>query len=306
MRSSSSRFFVKSLSTLSLALPLLVGCGAPTVNPAVELVDRSTKALSLGSFLEVNGLFGTGCTSRTGSWSVGIGGFSALTNPPLTVIANDTGCGLSVTSVRVGSSLASNLFVPAAAIPLGAYFASSGSPFVQTSGSPVDFYGNLKIQPDISFATDFSISLIYSEDPNLVAASAIANSAVQSATAGAGAVDSPDYTLDVAGITMQVDANKVVHNVGGSAVLSAMNTMGQTFIVSNTDFGAAPTYAMLDTEFQAGTQLSLNGTNPMLAAADFALVGASLVAPQVRTMIVANTVAGTRSYEAFRIVFSAP
>ena len=240
MSSSIRHRFVQVLSSLSLALPLLVGCGSPDVHPTVILTDHSTKALSLGSFMEINGAYGTGCTNRTGSWSVGIGGFTGLTNPALSVIRNDLGCSLSASSVRIGSGLSGQLYSPAAALALGASFASSGSAFNQMMSDPVAFYGNLRIQPDLSFANDFILGMVYSEDPNLVSASQLADYAVQSATATADGVSAPDYSVDVTGLSMQVDVNKIVQTTGGNAVLTAGTIAGQSFVVSSNDLGASP------------------------------------------------------------------
>lgn len=302
----SSRRFAKILSSLSLTLPLLAGCGESTVHPSVALVDRTTNALSLGSFMEVNGVYGPGCTNRTGSWSASLGGVGLLTNPALTVIQHDAGCALSASSVRFGSAVNNHLYSPAVSLALNAAFASSGSPFVATIGDPAAFYGNLRIQPDLTFGSDFAIDMVYSEDPKLVTASMIATFAVQSATATAGVVNAPDYTIDMTGFVMQVDVNRIVQYTGGSGALTDMNTTGQSYVVSTADLGAAPSYGSVDAAFQGGTQFSLSGMNPTIAAANFNLDGTNLSAGATRTLIIANMVSGTTSYEVFHVGFSVP
>jgi hypothetical protein len=306
MRTSYQNLFTNVVSSLLLTVPMLAGCGEQTVRPTISLVDRTTKALSLGSFLEVNGDYGTGCTNRSGSWSVGLGAFANTTNPPLTVVKNDTACTLSASSVRIGSAMTNTVYSPASSFPLGTLFASNGSAFAAMMGDPVAFYGNLRVTPDLSFNTDFVIDMVYSEDPSLVSASKLANYAVQSATASAGAVSPPDYTLDLTGLSLQVDANKIVQSASGNATLGDMATLGQSYVASTNDLGATPSYAAVDAEFQSGTALAIMGNNPMLAASLFSLAGANLTGGLPRTLIVANDVAGTRSYEVFRISFNAP
>jgi hypothetical protein len=306
MNTNSRLSFVNALSSLALALPMLIGCGSPDVHPSITLIDRTTHPLNVGAFLEVMGSYGSGCTNRSGSWSVGIGGYTGLSNAPLSVVRNDTGCALTATSLRLGTLGANSLYFPPAGFSLGGSYAGSASAFAMNVGDPVAFYGNFQVLPDLSFANDFNIDLLYSEDPNLASASAVANYAVQSATASSGAVAAPDYALDMTGFTMQVDVNKIVQSTGGNAALTLMNTAAQTYVLSTNDLGATPTYAQVDAEFQAGSAQALSGMNPMLTAATFALSGANLSSPRIRTLLLANTQSGTPSYEAFRIAFSAP
>lgn len=306
MRTSYQNLFTNVVSSLLLTVPMLAGCGEQTVRPTVSLVDRTTKALSLGTFLEVNGDYGAGCTNRSGSWSVGLGAFNNPTNPPLTVVKNDTSCTLSASSVRIGAVTSNSLYSPASSIQLGTLFASNGSAFAAAMGDPVAFYGNLRVTPDLSFNTDFVIDMVYSEDPSLVSASKLANYAVQSASASAGAVSPPDYSLDLTGLNLQVDANKIVQSASGSATLNDVSVSGQSYVASTNDLGATPSYAAVDAEFQAGMASAITGNNPMLAASLFSLGGANLSSGLLRTLIVASDVAGTRSYEVFRITFNAP
>ena len=306
MRTNNQTRFAKLISSFALVAPLLVGCGSQTVNPSVALVDRTVKPLSLGDFLEVNGTYGPDCIDRSGSWSIGIGGFNGLTNPALSVIKNDGGCQLWASSIRIGSLGGSNLYAPAANQALSADYAVRAYPFAPSPSAPTAFYGNLRIQPDLSFGSDFTVDVVYSEDPRWASAGVIANYGVQSAGLRTGGVDAPDYAIDLTSFVLQVDANKVVQSTGGGGVLIAMNTPCQTFIVSTRDLGGAPSFAEVDAEFQTLPAQSLANGNPLIASDSFLLTGANLATPQVRTVILANTVAGTTSYEVFRITFTAP
>lgn len=306
MRTYNQTRFVKIISSFALVAPLLAGCGAQTVNPSVALVDRTVKPLSLGDFLEVNGTYGAACIDRSGSWSVGIGGFSGLTNPALSVIKNDSGCQLWASSIRIGSLGGSTLYASAGNLAIGADYAAQAYPFAPAPSAPTAFYGNLRIQPDLSFGSDFTVDMVYSEDPRWASAGVVADYGVQSASFRTGAVDAPDYAIDLSSFVLQVDANKIVQSTGGGGVLVAMNTPCQTFIVSTRDLGGAPSFAEVDAEFQMLPAQSLASGNPLIAADSFLLSGANLSMPQIRTVILANTVAGTTSYEVFRIAFSAP
>jgi hypothetical protein len=306
MNSRYNRRIGSHLASLLLALPLAAGCGDASVQPSVSILDKTTKALTIGSFLEISGTYGGSCVARSGSWSVGVNGFSQLSNSPLSVVRNDAGCALTATSVHVGAMSSSTTYVANGVIPLGASFLGSAVPFSTAAGGMASFYGNLRIQPDLSFSSDFVINLLYSDDPNVVSASAVADYAVQSASATAGAVAAPDYTIDVTGISFQVDSAKIAQSASGSAALTFVNVTGQSFVVSPADLGSAPTYAAVAGEFQAGAPQALVGPNPSVAAAAFGLSQLDLSTPQVRTLIVANTENGTSSYEVFRITFSAP
>lgn len=306
MRTNKHLFIAKLASSLSLVVPLLAGCGPQSVTPSVALVDRTTKPLSLGSFLEVNGVYGNDCVDRSGGWSVSIGSFSTPTNPALSVVRHDTGCQLLASSIRLGSLSGSTLYATAVPVTLGSDYASRASAFAASASAPTAFYANLRIKPDLSFANDFSIDMLYSEDPNWASAGAVASFGVQSAIAAAGPVPAPDYAIDMTGVAIQVDANRVVQSIGGSAVLSTMNISGQTFVVSTRDLGGAPSYSEVDAEYQAAPATSLVGSNPVLAADSFLLSGANLSQAQVRTLIIANTESGTASYEVFRVTFSGP
>ena len=128
------RRLVQFLSSLSLPLvlsgPALPGCGGQVVHPAVNLVDRTTAALSLGSFMEINGSFGAGCTSRSGAWSVGINGFAALTNPALSVLQGDSGCILDVASARIGTPATNSLYAPTDQITMWSAYNQIGRAFM--------------------------------------------------------------------------------------------------------------------------------------------------------------------------------
>ena len=283
------------------------GCEPPQeVNSKVSLVDRTTHALSLGSILAINGTYGAGCTNKTGSWSAAVGGFSGIDNAALSVLKNDTGCVLSATEVRIGDAMSSAIYAMSSPMELGASYQSSGAAFTSGMGNPTAFYGNFRITPDLLFATDFTVQMVYSEDPSLTSSMKNATYAVQSASATAGAVSPPDYTLDASALTIQVDVNKVVQSAAGTVDLTDGAVTGQKYVIDLDTLATTPTYAEVDSVFTGGTQTNITGANPSIPASAFSLGSLDLSSANKRSVVVANIQNGTRSYQIFRVTFNSP
>lgn len=122
-------------------------------------VDRTTRALSGGELLWVNGTYGPGCRNRSGEWSVVVETGAIPDHPGLTVLMNNVTCELTLTELHLtGGTLA---VTPA--ILLTPSFQATPMVF----GSPVDFYANAKLSSDL-FAADFVLIIVYSDDPRLV------------------------------------------------------------------------------------------------------------------------------------------
>lgn len=305
------RQIAQTVFSLALSLPLLAGCGDHAVLPAGKLVDRTTKALSLGSFAEINGSFGRGCTNRSGAWSLGLDGFTALTNPSLSVVQGDIGCELSVSAVRALSPVGSSVYSLGNTLSLGIGFWPTSYPFKLNIGGSADFYANMRIAPDLTFTSNFTIDIIYSEDPSQLTSSLIASyyeePVVRSSVMSAG-ISAPDYGLDLSGLTVQVNDQKVVRSAVGDASLLRMNVPGQSYVVSTLNLGEGPSFSTVDAAFLGGLQRPLGPLAPisLVPAEVFALTGADLSTQVIRTLIVANEVAGTRSYEVFAIRVDVP
>ena len=253
-------------------------------------VDQTTQALTIGELDAVNGTYGAGCTDRTGAWSTKIAVGAALSNPALSVVLNDAACVLTVTSLQ---TTVSGVLAAVPPIVLTTSFNAAASTF----GSPVEFYANAKLSA-ATFASAFVVTILFSDDPALAVADNTASFDVVVATATAGGVDAPDDTLEVAGLLVHTDVNDIVQSVTGSAALTAGVVPGQRYVVVSA--AGLDTYAELDAAFIAGTDAALALAIP---AADFTLVGEDLTTPKVRTLIVANSLSGVTSYEAFEITF---
>lgn len=305
------RRLAQTVVSLTLSLPLLGGCGDHAVLPSGKLVDRTTKALSLGSFAEINGTFGLGCANRSGAWSLGLDGFMGLTNPSLSVVQGDIGCELSVSAVRTLTPAGSTVYSLGGTLSLGIGFWPTSYPFKVNLGEPTDFYANMRIAPDLTFTSNFTIDMIYSEDPSQLTSGILASyyeePVVRSSVRSAG-VSAPDYGLDLSGLAVQVNDQKVVRSAVGDAALLRMNVPGQSYVVSTLNLGEGPSFGTVDAAFLGGLKLPLGPLAPInLIPADvFVLNGADLSTQVIRTLIVANEVAGARSYEVFVITVDVP
>jgi len=251
-------------------------------------INETTQALSAGDLLFANGTYGGSCRNRSGAWSVDIAGGSTLDHPPLSVILNNTSCVLTLTGLHMAVG-------PLDAVPELELTASFQSP--SAFGDPVQFYANARLD-SVSFADDFVLSILYSDDPALANGNNTANLDVVGSSATASSVPAPNYSINCTGITIQTDANDVVQSTSGNASLTADTVTGQLYVV--VEAGSLATYAQLDAAFLAGSQVAVASTIP---ASSFTLEDTDLTDNQVRTVIIANTSNGVRSYQAFQITF---
>lgn len=274
----------------ALALTLGACGGNGSVNGNIELIDHRSGDLPGSDLESVNGIYGAGCTDRAGAWSLEIEPGAALDHPELSVVLNDQDCVLTLTELRtVDGALAAG-----PAIELTASYQPAPSEF----GVPVQFYGNAKLSA-VGFADDFTLTIVYSDDPALATGDSTAQFEVVEASAYGDSVTAPDYAINPAGLLILVDAQQLVQSVTGAVSLLAGEQAGQTYVVA--DASGLHTYAELDAAFKAGTPQQVGATVP---AADFSLVGEDMDAEVVkRTLILANTENEVASYQAFEITF---
>jgi hypothetical protein len=288
---------LKTLGTALVALCttlLLPACGGEeAVHGHAVAFDLTTRALTVGQLDLVSGTYGAGCTQRSsGAWSLAIAANATSTTPALTVILNDTTCVLTMTSLRTSAGTTTTTLQP---ISMTSTYSGTASAF----GAPVAYYANAKLSP-VDFHSDFVVQILYSDDPRLVSKDNTASYSVVVATSTAVGVPAPDYGLDVTGIAVFTDVNNVVQpTTNGAATLAAGAVAAQGYVLV---LGSATTtYSGLETAYNAGPPVT---TVPAtFAASDFALVGVDLTVPAVRTLILANTLSGITSYQAFTITF---
>jgi ice-binding like protein/Big-like domain-containing protein len=124
----------------------------------VAVIDHTTGALTSAQQGSANGTYGGACRNRTGAWSLAIDSGAALDFDELSVLRNDVDCVLSLTSLNTTDGT----IAPTAPIVLATDYGVAPSAF----GSPVQFYADAKLS-DVTFADDFVLTLLYSDDPSL-------------------------------------------------------------------------------------------------------------------------------------------
>ncbi len=133
-----------------------------TVTPSVEVIDQTNREFGASFITSITGTYGAGCSGRaaagTDTWTVSLLGGPAPDE--LSVRTNNSTCVLTLTDVITTEGT----FIGAPPIVLRT--TGSASPFAK-SASPLAFYGEATISA-LTFATNFTITLIVSEDPSAV------------------------------------------------------------------------------------------------------------------------------------------
>jgi hypothetical protein len=291
--------------------------GAPAVKGSAVAHSPDSQFLKGGPLWFLDGTYGDSCTDRSGSWSVPVGIYNGpMDYPAVSVETGDTACTLTVTG---GFGFQEEL-ASAPSIQLAAAFQTTASAFVTPSADDAGtedagaedsgaedggsgqsmLYVNAELN-STDFSADFTIEVIYSNQPNLVTA-AVGATLVQSASSSSSDVPSPDYAVDITGLSIQVDSNNVVQYATGQATLDFNTTAGQAYAVDLGTLPASPTFSQLDAFYNSQTPTALTGTNPTIPASAFQLLNVTL--PTVRNLVVANTSNGTNAYEFIAINFN--
>lgn len=281
--------FIASVGAAACALALFGCAGSNSVSGSIEAIDKREGTLLAADLESANGTYGAGCTDRTGSWSVEIEIGATLDHDPLSVVLNDDGCVLTLTELRTTSGV----LAATPSISLGTSYKMSPSAF----DDPAVYYANAKLD-SVSFASDFVLTLLYSDNPDLATDDNTATFEVVEASAVGDSVSAPDYMIDPDGLNIIVDTDQIVVSATGSVGLTAGAVTGQNYVV--VDAVGLDTYAELDAAFTGDTPAALGASIP---AAKFNLVGEDLDVATKRTLIIANTEFGVASYQAFEITF---
>jgi hypothetical protein len=275
---------------LVCALVVSVGCMTDEVDASGIGIDNTTQGLALASLQSANGTYGGGCSHHSGSWSVAIASGATLDNAQLSVVKANSGCVLTLTSLHTTSGIVT----ASPAITLGTSYIATSSSF---GGG---FYANAKLSA-VDFNANFVLSVLFSDDPGMATATNTAGIVVENSNlAQTASVASPNYTLSVAGLSVVTDVNNVMQTATGSATVTAGSVTGQTYAIVAA--GGLVTFSQIDAKYLAATTHTIASSIP---AADFALIGTDISTAQPRTLIIANTVNGVRSYQTFEVTFHA-
>lgn len=325
------------IGTLAMTGFVLTGCGnGGNVSGIGDGVDRTLKALSgtagQGSPLlpkGIKGTYGANCkVHKNEAWALTFG--QAATNPPGVEMAlNDSisGCPLTLKSITVQEGSNTTLKDYPLASPLNltrAYAATAASINLPTGGFA--FFANAHLagldapptpgQAE-SYYQDFIINAIWSDDKSACELNAPpATYATVKATAQGSAVPPPNYGINWDGLSIKVDANKVVQTSStGSVILqlpAATPQPGEEWkLFSDTqDCCGMNSFAEIDSQYKmqplAMDVISGSG-NVTIAWDKFALAGVNLSTKKYRYLIVKHTGAGNVvSYELLQIAFTGP
>jgi hypothetical protein len=274
------------------------GTGSAGVQATAAVASQSA-ALSTGTVQWLDGTYGAGCVARSGSWSVRVSGNATMDYPALSVVTSNTACVLSLTKIVADQS-----YTGSPSIAMTASYQGSASGFTPGDGG-VSFYANAALSSS-SFASGFTVTILYSDNAAGAAGALGANYVPVNATSATTNATSPNYTLDLAGGALSVVENGsfVVQSVSGNANLTDGTVTGEGYFVDQGVLGSAPTFAQLDAAYGAATPTTISGANPQVAAAAFGLVGVNLTTAAVRTIVIRHVVSGVAAYQTFQITFS--
>lgn len=272
----------------------LAGCAEAeedATNAQITLIDQRTDAILSSQIESINGTY-TSCTSRTGSWSLAVTGSPTLDNDPLSVIKGDTSCTLAISGIKTTGD---GLLAASSPIALGTSYGTARS-----LGSPIKFFANAMLN-SVAFTSNFTLTLLFSDDPRTATGSNTASYAVVSATASATGVTAPNYTLDMSGVSVTTDLSKVTSSVTGNVALTAGSATGDAYVILTGS--VADTYAAINTAYTGASSTTMATS---IAASSFLATSVNISSGAVRTLIIAKTTSGVTSYQKFTITFNPP
>jgi hypothetical protein len=131
----------------------------------VDGLGVSEDSLTSADLRSANGTYGAACHGRAGTaWSVAISMSAPLDNAALAVVRGNSACLLTLTELRVG---AGTLYTASAGIVLASAYAASSTVFT-ASGASITVNAKLSTA---SFSSDFTVSVLHSQDSSLATAS---------------------------------------------------------------------------------------------------------------------------------------
>lgn len=161
-RPSLSRGGCHACAPLLAAVVLQLACGGEELTHGkVLLMGPTTQGLASAALESVNGSYGGGCQGRSGAWSIEVETDAVLDEDELSVIQGNAACVLTLVSLHTTGGVLTA--VPP--IVLSAAFALDASAF----GVPLAFYA-VALLDDPSFAGDFELTVLYSDDATVDAA----------------------------------------------------------------------------------------------------------------------------------------
>lgn len=263
--------------------------------PLVLLYQQGTP---LGEVTGVNGTYGPSCKNRAGDWSwTGTSTCGDLPNPVLSVEEGDENCTLIVKSVVIGCQLYQTY-----GLPLDGDVQPDGFPFYKQGSCIPDFYGNGYIQISNGRVV---VRFVYASNLNNASGSAVARYQTITALVLDARVPAPDYLPDLSQVDIRVDANHVVTDVNGNAILTPGIQPGEWYTVVPRIPAPQRTYSHVHSLFQSKPHIAVGTPIPV---STFQLLGQTLsqASPVQWDIIVSHEENGIFSYELIGLRFLPP
>lgn len=326
---------MKTAFTATVLIAALAACGSNSFNDDdPEFVGATAQAVSISTdqgIVMLNGQY-TNCVSHTNGerWSAPVGAYAgSLPYPKLRVAKTDSACQLSLTDGRdTSASTAANaegagIFQASSMttgpgsltptpIALGTAYGTA-KPFTTSLGRTGDnntarysFFGTAKISAT-SFTSGFTITLLYSDNANEVAANIASKVSAVSGTATLERVPAPDYSIDVSTLNVYtaLATPNVVESTEGDLVATVGVQAGEAYRIYNGSVG--PTWGDVDWAYGQGTVppgSTITGSPFSVPSTSLLAAGATL--PATRTVIVRHddSATGIPSYQFFTLTFN--
>lgn len=299
------------------ALALAMGCTTPRAEQDVSTVgargmgvDRSSQALALDSLTSIDGTY-VGCTDRSGDWSVHMDGDALpLVNAALSVVKGDVACTLRLTALHGVLATVETVYFANPTFDLDDAYQALGSAFrvAPNDAGPAGniFYSNAMMSA-LTFQDDFTITVIYSDDPRRSNGSSVATYSSWSGSATDQMIPAPQYTIDMSSMPIETDVSDVVTSFINYAQLSSTGQVGEFYVVFPGVLSGTPSYAAIQAAYGTETPIAMpvNLQIPATAFSDV-LLARDLTTPVVGYVIIVHEVAAVPSYELITITFNPP
>jgi len=304
------------------AMLMLGACNAKEDTVGSASVSFSTQKLSGPinglPLIEVVGTYDSGtCLNRSGSWSVGAGGFGGpLEHTAISVVKNDADCLLKITKLIFdsdpGPGVVKKMFdiVSPSELALGATFATpvAFQDAVDLADNP-DFYATARLVDqnpgtDLNFDSDMTLYIKASSDLSTLSNSITTYFATVTITNVVyNQVPAPTYTYsDV--VSIYVDANFVVQNSSSGYIsFFAGVTPGLRYAIRTGPINLN-SYDAVKTAFAAGGTTTVGGSPVDITVSDLGLIGQTL--PHDKYVIFENAEDGVQSFQVFKFTFAQP
>ncbi len=303
-----------SAGRLLMVVLAFAACGSgqntpDSVRADAELIDLQSALISSTTVMAIEGTYGAQCLARSGSWAIALNGYKFVVGETqLSVVSSDANCALAVTLIKAGTPTATVSYSPVVPFPLDVPFAATGVAFRLNGAGGTQFYANFHVQPDLSFNTDFTVQMAYSDDINATSVTVVTSYAVSASTPSALVIPAPNESVSLAKVDVRVTSRNVIWLTNGTIQLTQGTVAGIQYVIDLDTLGTPPTFATVDASFNdpAKKHVALRGSSQSIATRDLGLMGISVSRPQTRNIIIINNGSPAITYQLIQLIFTHP